>query len=38
MAILHEVGKNALYANKVCHPIFLLPVNPLNTELNPICQ
>jgi len=26
MAILHEVGKNALYGNKVCPPVFLLPV------------
>ena len=26
MAILDEVGKNALYGNKVCSPVFLLPV------------
>jgi hypothetical protein len=26
MASLHEVGKNALCGNKVCPPVFLLPV------------
>lgn len=26
MMILHEVGKNALYGNKACPAVFLLPV------------